>query len=117
MQMEPGWPAPLCSGLQHYLDLLTPGLASEAHQEVSRALLARLLIRIEGALKTLQFTALGGLLLDRCADCTCSSWRTSTGLCGRHGPGLGYTAGLAIQGCTSMNAAVCDWALTVHGHM
>lgn len=66
MQVEPGWPAPLCSGLQYYWDLLIPGLATEAHQEVSRALLARLLIRIEGTLKTQKFTALGGLLLDRC---------------------------------------------------
>lgn len=71
MQVEPGWAAPLCSGLQHYWDLLLPGLATEAHQEVSRALLARLLTRIEGALKTRRFTALGGLLLDRCAGIEC----------------------------------------------
>lgn len=67
VQVEPGWPAPLCSGLQYYWDLLMPGLATEAHQEVSRALLARLLIRIEGTLKIRKFTALGGLLLDRYA--------------------------------------------------
>jgi hypothetical protein len=66
VQSEPGWAPPICSSLQYYWDLITPGLAMEAQQEVSRTLLARLLYWVEGMLKTKKFTALGGLMLDRC---------------------------------------------------
>lgn len=70
VQMEMGWASPLCASLQYYWDLITPGLAAEAQQEVSRSLISRLLFRIEGMLKTKKFTALGGLLLDRCESCS-----------------------------------------------
>ena len=65
IQMELGWASPLCASLQYYWDLITPGLAAEAQQEVSRSLISRLLYRIEGVLKTKKFTSLGGLLVDR----------------------------------------------------
>jgi hypothetical protein len=69
MQVELGWASPLCASLQYYWDLITPGLAAEVQQELSRSLISRLLYRIEGILKGKKFTALGGLLLDRYDFC------------------------------------------------
>jgi hypothetical protein len=63
---EAGWARPLCTSLQHYLGHIFKGLTTDAQQEVSRSVLARLLFRIEAALSCKRFTALGGLLLDRC---------------------------------------------------
>lgn len=67
MQGEPSWARPLCTSLQHYIAQLNQGLAHDTQQEVARALLERLLQRIEAAVAAKKFTALGGLLLDRCA--------------------------------------------------
>ena len=72
-QGEPGWARPLCASLQHYLDHIFPGLAADTQQEVARAVLARLIYRVEAAISAKKFTALGGLLLDRCATrATCT---------------------------------------------
>lgn len=66
VQAETSWARPLCTSLQHYVAQLHLGLAHDTQQELGRALLARLLQRIEAIVAAKKFTALGGLLLDRC---------------------------------------------------
>jgi hypothetical protein len=68
MQREMGWARPICSRLKHHLDVLCQGLAAETQQEVSRSILARLVFRIESTITAKKFTALGGLLLERCSS-------------------------------------------------
>jgi hypothetical protein len=68
MQGEVGWARPLCSSLQHYLEHIFLGLATDTQQEVARAVLARLLYRVEAAISAKKVSALGGLLLDRCVE-------------------------------------------------
>ena len=77
MQAEPSWARPLCTSLQHYIAQLGQGLAREAQEEVARALLGRLLQRAEAAVRAKKFTALGGLLLDRCASRVLGLFRLS----------------------------------------
>jgi hypothetical protein len=92
VQGEVGWARPLCSRLHHHLDVLFQGLAADTQQEVSRSILARLVFRIESTIMSKKFSALGGLLLERCTSspigrqlypmqvslCVKCSWRNIT---------------------------------------
>jgi hypothetical protein len=79
VQGDAGWARSLCGSLQHYLGCIFPGLAGEAQAEVSRAVLERLLYRVEAAVSSKKFTALGGLLLDRDVRALTSGMADATG--------------------------------------
>lgn len=102
VQSEPGWARPLCASLQHYLDVIAQGLAGETQQELSRSLVARLVFRIESHVSAKQFSALGGLLLDRCAPALCDG-----GHC--HWSRAGITPGQAcVAPQTAYGAALAE---------
>jgi hypothetical protein len=113
VQGEVGWAKPLCTSLQHYLSAIFQGLAADAQQEVSRAVLARLLYRVEAAVSTKKFTALGGLLLDRCA--TATQWpQLDIVQCDRLGSAAGALALFLTQSPVPCSSAACSQQCARH---